>query len=91
VCGTVLCFGSLDFVFDGPVESPAGAVLSLFQPDAPVPPQVYQPEEPRSTKSAADRVWDLVGCDMASGLGMKPSQKLFHLAAYATSMLVFGL
>jgi hypothetical protein len=35
---TTLCFGSLDFVFDGPVESPAEAVFSRSQPDMPAPP-----------------------------------------------------
>jgi hypothetical protein len=35
---TVLRFGSLDFVFDGPVKSPAGAVFSRSQPDALVSP-----------------------------------------------------
>jgi hypothetical protein len=43
---TMLLFGSLDFVFDGPVESPAGAVFSWSQPDVPVPPQDQPHEEP---------------------------------------------
>jgi hypothetical protein len=36
---TVLRFGSLDFIFDGSVESPTGAVFSQTQPDTPAPPQ----------------------------------------------------
>jgi hypothetical protein len=35
---TMLHFGSLDFIFNGPVESPVGAVFSLSQPDTPAPP-----------------------------------------------------
>jgi hypothetical protein len=88
---TMLRFGSLDFVFDGPVESPAGAVFSRSQPDAPAPPQDQPHEEPQVVKSATDRVWDLVGRNMAVALGPNPSQELFRFAAFATSMLVFGL
>jgi hypothetical protein len=36
---TMLRFGSLNFVFDGPVESPNGVVFSWSQPDVPVLPQ----------------------------------------------------
>jgi hypothetical protein len=50
VRATVLCFGSLDFVFDGPVESHAGVVFSRTQPDTLAPPQ----GQPRTAKSAAD-------------------------------------
>jgi hypothetical protein len=42
-------------------------------------------------KSATDRVWDLVGHIMAVTLEPNPSQELFRLAAFATSMLIFGL
>jgi hypothetical protein len=51
----VLRFESLDFVFDEPVESLAGVVFTCSQPEAPISPQVEQPREPRSTKSAAMR------------------------------------
>jgi hypothetical protein len=91
VRGTMLRFGSLDFVFNGPVECLAGAMFKHSQPNAPVPLQVEQPEEPRSTKSAADRVWNLVGHDMAAGLGLNLSQELFRFVVYATSILVFGV
>jgi hypothetical protein len=70
---TVLRFGSLDFIFDSPVESPTGVVFSRSQPDAPALPQGQLPEESRAAKSAADRVWDLVGCNMAVALGSNPS------------------
>jgi hypothetical protein len=56
VHSTVLRFSVLDFVFNGPVESPAGVVFSQSQPDAPVLPQGELHEEPQSTKSTADRV-----------------------------------
>jgi hypothetical protein len=42
-------------------------------------------------KPAVDRVWDLVGRNMAIALGPNPSQELFRFATFATSMLVFGL
>jgi hypothetical protein len=88
---TVLRFGSLDFVFNGSVELPAGAVFSRSQPEAPVSPQDQPPKEPRTVKSAADRVWDLVVRNMVIALGPNPSQELFRFAVFATSMLVFGL
>jgi hypothetical protein len=88
---TVLHFVSLDFIFDGPFESPAITAFSCSQPDAPVLPQVQRPKEPWSTKSVTDRVWNLVGHDMAADLGPNPSQELFRFAAYTTSMLVFGV
>jgi hypothetical protein len=91
VHNTMLCFGSLDFVFDGPVESPAGAMFSRSAPDVPVLPQGQTLEESRSTKSTADRVWNLVSRDIVFALGPNPSQELLRFAAYATSMLVFGL
>jgi hypothetical protein len=56
-----------------------------------VSPQSQPPEEPRAAKSAADRVWDLFDQNMAVALGSNPSQELFRFAAFATSMLVFGL
>jgi hypothetical protein len=52
-----------------PVESPAGAVFSRSQPDAPEPPQDQPPEEPQVVKSATGRVWDLVGRNMTVALG----------------------
>jgi hypothetical protein len=42
-------------------------------------------------KSAANRVWDLVGRNMAVALGPNSSQELFRFTVFATSMLVFGL
>jgi hypothetical protein len=79
----VLRFGSLDFAFDGPVESPIGIVFSQSQPDALVP---------------GDEVYyrlglgpGRVGRDMAVTLGANPSQELFRFAMFTTSMLVFGL
>jgi hypothetical protein len=82
---TVLRFGSLDFAFDVLVESPAGVVFSRFQPEASASPQGQPPEEPRSAKSVADQVWNLVGHDMAVALGPNPSQELFRFAAYEPS------
>jgi hypothetical protein len=54
-------------------------------------PQGQLLEEPRSAKSAANRVSNLVGRGMAIALGSNPSQELFHFSAYATSMLLFCL
>jgi hypothetical protein len=65
----MLRFGSLDFVFNGLVESPARTVFSRSQPDAPASPQVQPSQEPQAVKSTADRVWDLVGRNMAFALG----------------------
>jgi hypothetical protein len=53
--------------------------------EAPVSPQGQPPEEPRSAKSVADQVWNLVGHDMAVALGPNPSQELFRFAAYEPS------
>jgi hypothetical protein len=91
VRGTMLHFGSLNFIFDDPVDSPTGAVFSRSRPDALVLPQGQLHEESQSTKSTADWVWNLVGSDMAVTLGPNPSQELFRFAAYATSMLMSGL
>jgi hypothetical protein len=73
------------------MESPTGAVFTNSQPDACVSPQVEQPGELRSAKSAANRVWELISLDMAVGLVPNPSHELFRIAAYATSILVFGV
>jgi hypothetical protein len=70
---TALCFGSLDFVVDGPVESSVGAMFSRPQPDAPAPPQDQPHEESQAVKSATDQVWDLIGSHMAGALGSNPS------------------
>jgi hypothetical protein len=88
---TVLCFGSLDFVFDGLVKSLAGAMFSWSQPDVHAPPQDQPLEELQVVKYVADRIWDLVGRNMAVTLGPNPSQEVFRFAVFATSMLVFGL
>jgi hypothetical protein len=88
---TMLRFGSLNFVFDGPVESPNGVVFSWSQPDVPVLPQDQPPEEQWAVKSATDRVWDLVSRNMAVALGPNPSQELFCFVVFATSMLMLGL
>jgi hypothetical protein len=91
VPNTVLRFESLDFVFDGLVESPAGAVFTGSQPVAHISPQVEQPGELRSVMSTTDQVWDLVYRGMAASLGPNPSKELFRFVVYATSMLVFGV
>jgi hypothetical protein len=91
VRATVLCFGFLDFVLDNPVESPARAVFSRSQPDAPTLPQGQPPEDSWLAKFAADQDWNLVGRDMAVTLGPNLSQELFCFVAYATFMLVSGL
>jgi hypothetical protein len=59
----------MEFIFDGPLESTVGAVFSQSQPDVPAPPQDQPPEEPQPVKSADDRVWDLVGRNMAVAVG----------------------
>jgi hypothetical protein len=46
----VMCFGSLDFVFDDLIESPAGVMFSQSQPDTPTPPKGQPPEESRAAK-----------------------------------------
>jgi hypothetical protein len=73
VRATVLHFGSMNFIFDGLVESPNVTLFSRTQVNAPVLPQGQSPEESRSMKSAVDRVWNLVGRDMAVALGPNPS------------------
>jgi hypothetical protein len=87
----MLRFGTLYFVFDGPVKSPIEAVFSRCQPNMHAPVQGQSPEVPRAVKSAADRVWDLVGRNMVIALGPNLFQELFRFVAFATSMLVFGL
>jgi hypothetical protein len=68
VRATVSRFSALHYVFDVPVE-PHGVMFSWSQPDTLVPPEGQPPEEPRSAKSATDRVWNLVGRNMAVALG----------------------
>jgi hypothetical protein len=85
-----LCFGSLDFVYDGPVESPTAVVFARSQPDTPAATLDKQPES-RSVKSVANQVLNLICHDMVANLGPNPSQKLFRAAAYTTTMLALRM
>jgi hypothetical protein len=85
-----LHFGSPDFVYDGPVESPTAVVFAHSQSDTPAATLDKQPES-RSVKSVTNQVLNLIGHDMVANLGPNSSQKLFRVTAYAATMLALRM
>jgi hypothetical protein len=65
--------------------------LSQLPARHPATTQDKQPKEQQSVKSVANQVLDLIGHDMAAGLGTNPSKELFCFVTYVATMLALRM